>query len=113
MTVLTPTAVPGNTAVNVAAASVGTAPIQISPGSIGNNGAIVQILNGSGGSMTVTVEDPTFSGVGNTPSEPAQSIANSADRWFRILPANIDPLTGYALLTLSTTTSVTYRLIPG
>lgn len=113
MTVLTATAVPNNTAVNVAAASVGTAPIQIAPGSIGANGALVQILNGSGGSMTVTVEDPTSTAVGNTPTEPAQSIANGADRWFRILPANIDPATGVALLTLSTVTSVTYKLIPG
>jgi hypothetical protein len=113
MTVLTATAVPNNTAVNVAAVSVGTAPTQIAPGSIGANGALVQILNGSGSSMTVTVEDPTFTGAGNAPSEPAQSITNGSDRWFRILPANIDPATGYALLTLSTVTTVTYRLIPG
>lgn len=113
MTVLTATPVPNNTAVNVAAASVGTAPIQIASGSIGSNGALVQIINGSGGSMTVTVEDPTFTGAGNAPNEPAQSIANAADRFFRILQANVDPATGYALLTLSTVTSVTYRLIPG
>lgn len=112
MTVLAATAVPNNTAVNVAAASVGTAPTQIAPGTIGANGAFVQILNGSGGSMTVTVEDPGLTAVGNAPTEAAQSIANSADRWFRILPANIDPVTGVALLTLSTVSSVTYRLIP-
>lgn len=113
MTVLAATPVPNNTKVSVAAASVGTAPTQISAGSIGTNGALVQILNGSGGTMTVTVEDPTFTGVGNTPTEPAQSITNGADGWFRVLPANIDPLTGFALLTLSTVSTVTYRLIPG
>jgi hypothetical protein len=113
MTVLTATAVPNNTKVSVSAASVGTAPIQIAPGTIGSNGALVNIINGSGGSMTVTVEDPNFTAAGNAPTEPAQSITNSADGWFRVLPANIDPATGYALLTLSTTTSVTYKLIPG
>lgn len=113
MTVLAATAVPNNTKVAVTAASVGSAPTQIPPGVIGTNGALVNIINGSGGSMTVTVEDPTFTGAGNAPTEPAQSIANSTDGWFRVLPANIDPLTGYALLTLSTTSSVTYKLIPG
>lgn len=113
MTVLAATAVPNNTGVSVAAASVGTAPTQIAPGSVGANGCLVEILNGSGGSMTVTVEDPTFTQAGNAPTEPAQTITNAQSKVFRILPANIDPLTGFALLTLSTVTSVTYKLTPG
>jgi len=108
---LTATSVPNNTAVAATAASVGSAPITVAQATIGTAGALVNIINASGGSMTVTVEDPNTTIVGNTATEPAQSIANSADRWFRLVPGNVDS-TGVATLTLSTTTSVTYKLIP-
>lgn len=111
MTVLSATAVPNNTAVNVAAASVGTAPTQISANDIPVTGLLVNILNGSGGSMTVTVEDPTLTALGNAPTEAAQSIANAADRWVRVMPSNVDPATNVATLTLSTVSSVTYKII--
>jgi hypothetical protein len=111
MTVLTATSVPNNVKVTVTAASVGTAPTQIAAGDIGPYGALVNIINGSGGSMTVTVEDPTFTSLSNSPSEPAQTVANATDGWFRVMPSNVDPATGFALLTLSTVTSVTYKLI--
>jgi hypothetical protein len=110
MGVLTATTVPNNSAVNVTAASVGTAPITIAGGDIGTAGVLVNIINGSGGAMTVTVEDPGFTGLGNAPNEPAQSIAAGSDRWFRVMPSNVSG--GVATLTLSTTTSVTYKLIP-
>jgi len=111
MTVLAATSVPNNTRVTLTAVTVGTAPTQIAGGDIGPNGILVNILNGSGGSMTVTVEDPTLTALGNTPTEPAQTIANGADGWVRVLQANIDPATGFALLTLSTVTTVTYKMI--
>ena len=111
MTVLTATSVPNNTAVNVAPASVGTAPTQIAGGDIPSTGLLVNIINNSGGSMTVTVEDPGFTSLSNPPNEAAQSIANTADRWLRVMPSNVDPATGFALLTLSTVTTVTYKMI--
>lgn len=110
MTVLSATSVPNNTKVTVTAASVGTAPTQISGSDIPPAGLLVNIINNSGGSMTVTVEDPTTTTLGNTPAEPAQSIANTADGWFRVMPSNVDS-TGVATLTLSTVTSVTYKII--
>jgi hypothetical protein len=111
MTVLANTSVPNNTKVTVTAASVGTAPTQIAAADIGDRGVLVNIINNSGGSMTVTVEDPTFTFLSNAPTEPAQAIANTTDGWFRVLPANIDPTTNVATLTLSTVTSVTYKMI--
>lgn len=110
MGVLAATSVPNNGKVVVTAASVGSAPITIASGDIGPYGVLVNIINGSGGSMTVTVEDPSFTGLGNPPNEPAQTIANATDAWFRVMPSNVDS-TGVATLTLSTTTSVTYKLI--
>jgi hypothetical protein len=110
MALLTATSVPNNVKVTVTAASVGSAPITIAAADIGPYGALVNIINNSGGAMTVTVEDPSTTALGNTPAEPAQSIANTADAWFRVMPSNVDS-TGVATLTLSTTTSVTYKLI--
>lgn len=111
MTVLTQTSVPNNTAVNVAAASVGTAPTQIASADIGPSGVLVNIINGAGAPITVTVEDPNLTLLGNAPTEAAQSVTNGTDRWFRVMPSNVDPATSVATLTLSSVTTITYKMI--
>jgi hypothetical protein len=79
----------------------------ISATDIGSNGVIVEILNGGGGSITVSVSDPNTTAAGNSPTVPAQSIAAAGRGRVRVAPANVDPSTGFATLTYSGVTSVT------
>lgn len=109
MALLTATSVT-TTATNVAAAAAGTSNT-ISASDIGNKGCLINIINGSGGSINVTLEDPGTTPVGNAGTESAQAVANSADRWFKITPKHVDPSTGVATVTLSSASSVTYKLI--
>jgi hypothetical protein len=98
------------TATTVTAAAAGTSNT-ISASDIGNKGCLINIINGSGGSINVTLEDPTTTAVGNAGTEVAQAVANSADRWFKVTPKHVDPATGVATVTLSSATSVTYKLL--
>jgi hypothetical protein len=99
-----------STATTVTATAIGSAPFTVAASDIGTNGALLNIINGGGGSINVTLEDPGFTGLGNGPSEPAQAVGAGADRWFRLSPGHADS-TGVATVTLSGTTSVTYKLI--
>lgn len=105
------------TAVSVTSAATTVAPAAsstsdtISTNDIGTNGALLNIINGSGGSINVTVADPNTTAVGNAGTAVAQAVANGADRWFRISPAHVNTSTGVATVTLSSAASVTYKLI--
>lgn len=79
----------------------------ISATDIGQNGVIVEILNGGGGSITVSVSDPNKTAAGNSPTIPAQSIAAAGRGRVWVGPSNVDQSTGYATLTYSGVTSVT------
>jgi hypothetical protein len=75
------------------------------------NGALLNVINGSGGSINVTLSDPGTTDVGNAGTAVAQAVANGADRWFRLSPFHVNPATGVATVTYSGTTTVTYKLI--
>jgi hypothetical protein len=82
----------------------------ISQSDIGTDGALLNIINGSGSSMTVTISDPGLTGVGNAGTPSAQTVGAGADRWFRISPGHVGPA-GVATITNSATTTITYKLI--
>jgi hypothetical protein len=79
----------------------------IAASDIGSNGVVVEILNGGGGSITVSVSDPNRTAAGNSPTIPPQTIAAAGRGRVRVAPANVDPATGFATLTYSGVTSVT------
>lgn len=99
-----------STATTVTAAAV-SASDTVSGSDIGTNGALLNVINGSGGSINVTIADPGTTAVGNAGTAAAQAVANGADRWFRLSPGHVNPSTGVATVTFSGTTSVTYKLI--
>lgn len=109
MALLTATSVTA-TATNVAGAAV-AASDTIAASDIGVNGALLNVINGGGGSINVTLLDPGTTGVGNAGTAVAQAVANGADRWFRISPGHVNTATLLATVTYSGTTSVTYKLI--
>lgn len=78
---------------------------------IGTRGCLLQVINGSGGSINVTLADPGTTPVGNAGTESAQAVPNGASRWFRITQHHVDPSTGLATVTYSGTSSVTCLLI--
>lgn len=102
----------GTTATTATAAAV-SASDTISASDIGTNGALLNVINGSGGSINVTLVDPGTTPAGNTTTAPAQAVANSTDRWFLVTPNHVDTSTGLATVTFSGTTSVTYKLLRG
>lgn len=106
------------------AVSVGTAKTTVAPNSvtssdtisqsdIGLNGALLQVINGSGGSINVTIADPGVTAVGNAGTPLVQAVANGTDGWFLIAPGYVNPSTGVATVAFSGTTSVTYKLLRG
>lgn len=99
-----------STATTVTAAAVSSSDT-IAAADIGTNGALLNVINGSGGSINVTISDPNTTAVGNAGTTVAQAVANGADRWFRLSPAHVNPSTGVATVAYSGTTSVTYKLI--
>lgn len=105
------TAVSVTTSATNVAASAASTPATISASDIGNKGCLLNIINGSGSSINVTLSDPGTTAVGNAGTTTAQAVANSADRWFKILPGHVNSSTGVATVTLSSATSVTYKLI--
>lgn len=99
-----------STATTVTAAAAGTSNT-ISSDDIGTRGVWLNIINGAGAPINVTLEDPGTTAVGNAGTEAAQAVANGTDRWFKIGRNHVDPATGLATVTLSSATSITYKLI--
>lgn len=97
-------------ATTVAGAAV-SASDTIAAADVGVNGCLLNVTNGSGGSINVSLLDPNTTAIGNAGTVVVQAVANSADRWFRISPAHVNPATGVATVTYSGTSSVTYKLI--
>lgn len=100
------------TATTVTAAAV-SASDTIAAADIGSNGALLNVINGSGSSINVVLVDPGSTPAGNTTTAPNQAVANGADRWFLVTPAHVNPATGVATVTFSATTSITYKLLRG
>jgi hypothetical protein len=99
-----------STATTVTGAAV-SASDTIAAADIGVNGALLNVNNGSGGSINVTLSDPGTTDIGNAGTTVAQAVANGTDRWFRVTPLHVNPATGVATVTYSGTTTVTYKLI--
>lgn len=110
MALITVSSVPGQSAVNVAPLAVSSSDT-IAASDIGGSGVLLQVINGSGGSINVTISDPNTTAVGNAGTTTPQPVANSTDRWFRILPGHVNPATGLATVAYSGTTTVTYKAI--
>lgn len=83
----------------------------ISRSDIGTNGALLQITNGSGSPITVTINDPGTTPASNPGTSASFAVAAAGNPFVRILPANVNPTTNVATVTFSDTTTVTYRLI--
>lgn len=99
-----------STATTVTAAAVSSSDT-VAAADVGVNGALLNVINASGGSINVTLADPGTTAAGNAGTTSAQPVANSADRWFRLSPAHVNQSTGVATITFSATTSVTYKLL--
>jgi hypothetical protein len=97
-------------ATTVAGAAMSTSDT-IAAADIGVNGALINVINGAGAPVNFTITDPGFSPVSNAGTAAAQAVANGTDRWFRLSPGHVNPGTGVATVTLSSATSVTYKLI--
>jgi hypothetical protein len=83
----------------------------ISGSDIGDRGVILDVNNASGGSINVTVGDPGTTPAGNaasgSPAGRVVAVPAGAQRDIYISPRNVDPATGVATITYSSTTSVT------
>ncbi len=97
-------------ATTVTAAAVTTSDT-VSASDIGTDGALLNVINGAGSPINVTLVDPGTTAVGNAGTAAAQAVANGTDRWFRLSPGHVNPATGVATVTFSSATSVTYKLI--
>ena len=95
MALITVSSVPGQAATTVAPLAVASTDT-ISASDIGTSGILLQVINGSGGSINVTISDPGTTTVGNVGTTSPQPVANGQDRWFRILPGHVNPNTGLA-----------------
>lgn len=109
MALLTAVSVTG-TATTVAAAAVSTSDT-ISASDIGTRGCLLNVINGAGAPINVTLVDPGTTAAGNTTTAPAQAVANATDRWFLISPALVNLATQLATVTFSSATTITYKLI--
>lgn len=100
--------VPGQTKVTVAGTAV-SASDTLTASDLGTNGVLLQVINGGGASINVTIADPNSTVVGNAGTPAAQAVANGTDGWFRILPQHAGLVSQLATVTYSATTSVTYK----
>lgn len=110
MALMTAASVPGNAPVQQSQTAV-SASDTISSSDVGERGALLQVFNSSGGSLTVTILDPGVTSAGNPGTVTGAAQPNASNRFFRIQPRHVDPATGVATVTFSATTSVTYKLI--
>lgn len=100
------------TATTATAAAVSTSDT-IAAADIGVNGALLNVINGAGAPINVTLVDPGRTPAANTTTAPAQAVANGTDRWFLVTANHVDPSSGVATVTFSSATSITYKLLRG
>ncbi len=81
----------------------------ISSGDIAN-GAILEVKNGGGGSINVTITDPGTTPAGNTGTQAAVAVAAGATRRFKPSSAFVNQSSQVVTVNYSGTTSVTYEL---
>jgi len=71
----------------------------------------LQVINGGGSPITVTLADPGATPAGNTTTAPAVSVAAGATKLFPLNPALINASTGLISISYSAVTSVTVAAI--
>lgn len=111
MAALALTHTPARGGTTVATGSISVADT-ISRSVLGAKGVDLDIINGSGGSITVTVSDATTTRSGGAAAAISATIANGAAKSFRIIPQQADPTTKLVSITSSSGTTVTYRMTP-
>jgi hypothetical protein len=110
MALITVSSVPGQSKVSITPLPVASTDT-IAAADIGSSGVLLNVINGSGGSINVTISDPYTTPVGNAGTTSPQAVANGTNGWFRILPGHVNPATGLATVAYSGTTTVTYVAI--
>lgn len=83
----------------------------IASSQFGSGSLILGVINGGGVGITVTLEDPGTTAVGNAGAEVAQSVPAGETRYIKVTRNHVDPATGVATITYSATASVTYTLM--
>ena len=74
-------------------------------------GSFLQVTNGGGSPITVTLVDPGASTANNPATAPANSVAAGATKLFPLLPSLINTSTGLINITYSGVTTVTVAAI--
>lgn len=80
-------------------------------GNLVASGAILQVINGSGGSINVTLTDPGRTAAGNTGTQAPTAVAAGATRFFKLSTAFVSGTTGNIEVGFSGTTSVTAQVL--
>ncbi len=80
-------------------------------GNLVASNAILQVINGSGVSVNVTIVDPGRTPAGNTGTAAAVAVAAGATRFFKLSTGTIDGTSGTITVNFSATTSVTAQVI--
>jgi hypothetical protein len=111
MSALALTHTPARGGTTVATGSISVADT-ISRTVLGAHGVNLEILNGSGGTITVTISDATTTRSGGAAAAISTTIANGAAKSFKILPQQADPTTKLVSITSTSGTTVTYRMTP-
>jgi len=71
----------------------------------------LEVTNGGGSPITVTLADPGTTPAGNTTTAPANSVAAGATKKFPLLPSLVNPTTNSIAISYSAVTSVTVAAI--
>lgn len=74
-------------------------------------GAVLQVINGSGGSINVTFTDPGRTPLGNTATNAAQAVAAGTTKFFKLTTGLVDSASGNITVGFSATPSVTAQVI--
>ncbi|MBG0828555.1 hypothetical protein HS041_12325 [Planomonospora sp. ID67723] len=70
----------------------------------------IEVTNGSGSSMTVTIAAPGTTRYGQANPDPVYTVANGATKAIPMYADYVDPSDGLIALTWSATTSVTFTV---
>jgi hypothetical protein len=74
-------------------------------------GSFLQVTNGGGSPITVTLADPGTTPAGNTTTAPAVSVAAGATKLFPLNPALVNSSTNLVSISYSAVTTVTVAAI--
>jgi hypothetical protein len=79
----------------------------ISASDIGDRGVILDVNNGAGAPITVTISDVGLTPAGNVGTPLVVTVTNATRKRIFVGPKNVNPATGVATLTYSSATTIT------